>query len=169
MNSCFRGFLALTVLALMSVTAHASDLQKPEGRVILTVTGNITHTNADGKAEFDRKMLEALAGRETKSTSPWYDGVASFKGPLGQSILEAVGASGTTMKVAALNDYFAEVPVEDFLNYPVILAMEVNGKRLRVRDKGPLFVIYPFDEFPDLVDERIYNRSVWQVKSIHVE
>ena len=39
---------------------------------------------------------------------------------------------------------------------------------MSVRDKGPLFVIYPFDEAPELNNETYYGRSAWQVKSIEV-
>ncbi|WP_248623755.1 hypothetical protein [Cobetia crustatorum] len=75
------------------------------------------------------------------------------------------------MRVVALNDYAASVPVQDFFDYPVILAMQIDGKRLRVRvrDNGPIFIIYPFSEQPDLLNEEIMTRSVWQVKRIEID
>ena len=39
---------------------------------------------------------------------------------------------------------------------------------MAVREKGPLFVIYPFDADPSLFNEKYFNRSVWQVKAIEV-
>ena len=35
-------------------------------------------------------------------------------------------------------------------------------------DKGPLFVIYPFDLDSNLYNEVIFGRSVWQVASVTV-
>lgn len=163
-GSCLLAFFAFAIQP-----GYSDTLPDPAGSVILSVSGKIKHTNRNGAAEFDRAMLEALDGRETKTKTPWTDGVPVFGGPLGRSILEAVGAEGTTLRVIALNDYAADVPAEDFYEYPVIFAMEQDGKVLRVRDKGPLFIIYPFDEEPQLLNEAIFSRSVWQVKAIVVE
>jgi hypothetical protein len=32
-----------------------------------------------------------------------------------------------------------------------------------VRDKGPLWVVYPYDSKPDYQSELIYVRSIWQL------
>jgi len=37
-----------------------------------------------------------------------------------------------------------------------------------VRDKGPLFMIYPFDAQPELRSAVYYSRSVWQLSEIEV-
>lgn len=50
--------------------------------------------------------------------------------------------------------------------YPVILAYRMNGELLRIRDKGPLWVIYPQDDFPDLKTKQTQAKWVWQVKEI---
>jgi hypothetical protein len=92
----------------------------------------------------------------------------NFEGPLGSAFLDAVGAKGDTLLITALNDYTAEVPIEDFRKWPVILATRMNGEPMPVREKGPIFVIYPFDADPALYNELYFNRSVWQVKSIEV-
>ena len=83
--------------------------------------------------------------------------------------MEAAGAEGESIRVVALNEYASTIPVSDFENYDVILAMQANGQALRVRDQGPLFVIYPFDQHPELLNEEILMRSVWQVARIDVE
>ena len=69
---------------------------------------------------------------------------------------------------AALNDYAATVPIDDFAKFNVILAMKRDGQYMPVRDKGPLFVIYPYDSSPELKSQVYYARSVWQVKSLEV-
>lgn len=147
-------------------SGHA--LEAPQGRVILTVSGSITETNADDTALFDRPMLESLEQQVTRTHTPWHDGQVTFTGPLGRDVLEAVGARGSMLRVTALNDYSATVPVADFLEYDVILAMSLDGTPLRVRDQGPLFIIYPFDDYPELLTEKMMTRSVWQVVHIDV-
>jgi hypothetical protein len=154
---------------LLSTAAFADGLAAPTGDVVLHVTGKISKTNNGDAADFDLAMLEALAGRTTTTATPWYDAAKTFSGPLGSALLEAVGANGTTLKVLALNDYASEIPVSDFTQYPVILATKLDGEAMSIRDKGPIFVIYPFDEMPDLNNETYYGRSAWQVKSIAVE
>ncbi|MCZ8097380.1 MAG: hypothetical protein ACRCU1_07490 [Alsobacter sp.] len=166
----FRTILASLVIAagLSVLPAAAGDLAKPQGKVVLTVSGKIgTQNSADG-AQFDIAMLEALPGRVSAVNTPWYDSKKTFEGPLGSAILDAVGATGKTLRVVALNDYAAEIPVEDFRKFPVILATKLDGKAMAVREKGPLFVIYPFDADPSLFNEKYFNRSVWQVKAIEV-
>jgi len=160
--------LALATLPL-STAALADSLPAPTGDVVLEVTGKIANTNKDGAAVFDMAMLAALPQRTTITTSPWYDGKQTFAGPLGWALLNQIGATGTTLKVTALNDYVSEIPVGDFKDYKVILATSLNGEPMSVRDKGPIFIIYPFDEEPSLNNETYYGRSAWQVKSIEVE
>lgn len=159
----------IVVAGLASLSAHAIALEPPKGAVILVVSGNVGQANVGDEAHFDKAMLEALAQHETITHTPWYDGAVSFSGPLGRAILEAAGAEGENIRVVALNEYAATVPISDFENYDVILAMQANGKALRIRDQGPLFVIYPFDQHPELLDEEIFSRSVWQVTRIDVE
>ncbi|MFB9867012.1 molybdopterin-dependent oxidoreductase [Vreelandella sulfidaeris] len=161
-----RGLLVAAVLATLST--HVSALDIPTGPVILVVSGKLAHTNVGNEAHFDKAMLEALSQHETITHTPWYDDAVRFSGPLGRDILEAAGADGESLRVVALNDYAATIPVSDFANHDVILAMRANGKALRIRDQGPLFVIYPFDQHPELLNEEVLSRSVWQVKRIDV-
>lgn len=167
MLSRLRNFFLLAVMTL-GTSAWANDLPQPTGDVILTISGAIGRTNAGDLAVFDMAMLEAMAQRDTVTATPWYDGAQTFSGPTIADILAAVGADGTALRVIALNDYAAEMPVQDTADTPVILATRLNGDWMSVRDKGPLFTIYPFDEMPELFNEVYFSRSVWQVKAIEV-
>ena len=161
--------LATISFCILGSLACAETLPTPQGPVILTVSGNIENTNGLGSASFDRAMLEALEQRNTTATTPWFGEPHDFSGPLGAAILDAVGAHGTTLRMVALNDYAAEVPLQDLRDYPVVLATHLDGQVMSVRDKGPLFLIYPFDENPDLFNEVYFGRSVWQIARIEVQ
>lgn len=146
----------------------AGPLPLPQGAVVLTLKGRIARTNAPGAARLDRAMLAALPQGSFTGETPWTKGTVSFSGPLGSAVLDHVGAEGQTLKVVALNDYSSEVPVEDFRRHQIILATHRDGKELTVRDKGPLWIIYPMDRDPSLRNAVVYHRSVWQVRDIEV-
>lgn len=161
----FASFLALTCLT--STSAYALDT--PTGEVILTVTGaHISQPNAGDTAQFDIAMLEKLVGRSGTMETPWTKGKITFSGPLLKSILEAAGAEGTKLRVKALNDYAAEIPINDATEIDTMLATRMNGETMSIRDKGPLFLIYPFDIDSSLYNEKYFSRSVWQIKEIEV-
>ena len=160
---------AALILALWPLTAlPAAALDAPKGPVVLTITGHIANANSNGSATFDMAMLEALKGRNASMETPWTEGFTKFEGPLLRAVLEAAGAKGKALKIIALNDYAADVPMEDATELNSILAVKMNGEAMSVRDKGPLFLIYPFDEKPELYNEKYFSRSVWQIKQIEV-
>jgi len=161
-----KSILAALIASVMTASA-ALALDAPTGPVVLTVKGKIANTNAGDTAQFDLEMLEKLKGRKGEMETPWTTGKVTFEGPLLREILSAVGASGTSLKVRALNDYAAEVPAED-AKLDTILATTLDGKPMSVRDKGPLMLVYPFDLDAGLYNEKYFSRSVWQIKEIEV-
>lgn len=162
---------ALVAIAAVLAAANASaqePLPKPTDRVILTVTGDIARTNAPGRAEFDRPMLEALGMKTILTSTSWTAGTHEFVGPAGKDILAAVGGKGDTLTAIAINDYKVQLPAADFQKYPVIFAMKMDGDYMTVRTKGPLWVIYPRDQFPELLDKGLDSKWIWQLKAIDI-
>jgi hypothetical protein len=160
--------LALSAWAGMTV-AEATTLPAPKEKPVLTVSGKISATNKGNTAEFDRAMLEAMGMESFTTTTPWYSGPTRFEGIPMAKLLDRLGASGQHLMVVALNDYSSDIPVTDVRKYKVLLALKVNGEYISVRDKGPLFIIYPFDSDPELQHQTYYGRSVWQVSKIVVK
>ncbi|MBV8537586.1 MAG: oxidoreductase [Alphaproteobacteria bacterium] len=160
----------LCLFFLLSGAAARADqtLARPTGPVILTVTGAIGVTNAPGRAEFDRAMLEGLGMKTIDTSTSWTSGKHEFAGPLGQAVLAAVGAKGGNLSFVAVNEYKVQIPASDFEHYPAILALKMDGEYMTVRTKGPLWVIYPRDQFPELVAKANDAKWIWQVKSIDV-
>jgi hypothetical protein len=146
--------------------ATAQSLPAPEGRVILTLAGDIEVTNQNDVAAFDAAMLKDLGEATVETSTAWTEGVKNFRGVAMDRLMERVGASGSTAVVIALNDYKVEIPTSDFRSYPVVLAYEMDGERLRIRDKGPLWVVYPQDQYPALQNKETQAKWVWQVKRI---
>lgn len=168
-----KTFLIGAFVALAAWTgttiAQAETLPAAKGRVILTISGKISTTNKADTAEFDRDMLEAMGMESFTTATPWYSAPAKFEGVPLAKMMDRLGATGETLSVVALNDYSSEIPMADIRKYKVLLALKVNGEYMSVRDKGPMFIIYPFDSDPDLQHQTYYGRSVWQVAKIVVK
>lgn len=144
------------------------SLAEPTGRVILAVSGKISVTNDGDSAKFDRAMLEELGMVSFTTATPWYDGTVTFEGVPMARLLQRLGAQGETVQAIALNDYSTEIPVADFARWGVVLALKRDGSYLTIRDKGPLFIVYPYDTNAELRSPRYYGRSAWQVARLVV-
>ena len=143
--------------------------QPPTGKPILTISGDISEKNAGDTAQFDRAMLEKLGLVTIETTTPWYQGSMKFEGVPMDKLMADVGAKGQRVVAYALNDYTTEIPMEDFTKHHAILALKRNGEYMPVRDKGPLFVVYPYDSDPELKSQTFYSRSAWQVARLVVK
>ena len=169
--SSFLRSSTVAVFALVSLVATGLSLAQdaPQAsKVILTVSGNIHPSDKSGSVQFDRAALEALGTVTIETNTPWFKGPVKFEGVSLDKLMQAVGAKGERVVVVALNDYSSEIPIEDFAKYNAILALKRDGEYMPVRDKGPLFIVYPFDSKPELKSQKFYSRSVWQVKAIEI-
>jgi len=153
---------------LLVASAPALALEKPTGAVVLTLTGRVRAPNDGSVANFDMPMLARLPQSHFTTATPWYAQPRKFSGPLLRDVLAAAGAQGTTLRAVALNDYWVEIPFDDSARHDVIVARLLDDKPMAVRDKGPLFVIYPFDARPELRTPVYYSRSAWQLRTIEV-
>lgn len=159
---------ALALIVSISGTAGAADLPQPEGEIVLTVSGAISTTNGDGTARFDLAMLSALESRTIATTTIWTEGEQAFTGVGLDTLLDLLGVDGGTLSATAINDYSVTIPVADAIPDGPIVAYSNNGEPMSVREKGPLWVVYPYDSNPDYQAESIYSRSIWQLDRIEV-
>lgn len=156
-------FTVFALSTVISAPAWAEDLAMPEGKVILTVSGNVANTNADGTAQFDLEMLEALESDSFETSTIWTEGTIAFEGVPLSVLVEVLGIEGETLRATAINDYAIEVPLSDAIEDGPIVAYRMNGETMSVRDKGPLWLVYPYDLNADYRTEVIYSRSIWQL------
>lgn len=145
----------------------APALDAPGGQPLLTVTGELTVTNAGDRAVFDLAMLRGLDWREIETHTPYTEGPQRFAGPTLASLLETLGVSEGTLRAVALNDYAIDIPVSDARDFGVMLALEHNGATMRPRDKGPIWVIYPMTGTKPLPNTH-GPRMIWQLNRITV-
>lgn len=152
----FKLLGAAAAFAFVPALAFAGD-------VLLTVTG------LGDPVEFDRAALSEMENETISTTTIWTEGVQTFTGVPLFVLMEKLGVENGSLKAVAINDYSVEVPVSDAVEGGPIVAMTLNGKEMSVRDKGPLWLVYPYDSNPDYKTEVIYSRSIWQLDRIEVQ
>lgn len=162
------GVVALFTVGMPLAPTSAQDLPPPRDGVILAVTGALANADGPGRIEFDLKGLERLGLSKLTTWTPWTNGEVEFEGVLARRLIEAVGARGTEVEARALNDYKEAIPIEDFHRYDVLLATRMNGHLMQVRDKGPIWIVYPWSGHPELDDFATREKSVWQLSALHV-
>ncbi|WP_313136826.1 molybdopterin-dependent oxidoreductase [Paracoccus jeotgali] len=150
-------FPALTALLALTVPAHADQ-------PILTLTGKV----AGGHVAISRAQLKGLGWHELVTSTSVTDGPQRFRGVLMRDLLELAGAQGDSVRATALNDYVIDIPASDFDRFDVLAALYMNGEALGPRDKGPIWIVYPRDDFPELQDIRYDMRWVWQLVGLEV-
>lgn len=160
--------VVVPLMMLWSVALRADPLPQPTGPVLLTVSGEISNRNSTDGAVFDLEMLRALGEAEIVTDTIWTPGPQTFTGVSLARLLEAVGAQGTTLNATAINDYSVTIPVSDATPDGPIIAYALDGTAMSRRDKGPLWVIYPFSSDPAYRTEVIYSRSIWQLVHLNV-
>jgi hypothetical protein len=165
----FKAFLfvaAVCAAALPSTGTAQSDTK------ILTVSGKIMKTNTpDGKYVFSFDDLQKLGDMTINSTAR-YTEVGQFTGPKIRDILKTVGVGpdATMVSVVTLDGYQQNIPLTDFAKWEVIAAHTVNGKRLPVEAKGPLWIMYPIDKYPgELMNQTTSAKLVWSLSGLVVK
>ncbi|WP_345814654.1 molybdopterin-dependent oxidoreductase [Paraburkholderia sp. PREW-6R] len=159
---------AVLLLTLTALNAHAQSDIPP---LSLDVSGKISKPSdvAHQSYHFSEAQLLALPVHSITTATTWTPR-STFTGPLLADILKTVGAYGTQVEVLTLDDYTYTVPVSDCDRYGVVVAYSLNGKRLKISDFGPLFLIYPRDAFPDELTGAVGDsKFVWQIKALIVK
>ena len=129
----------------------------------------LTVVNTDGdQHEFSLEMLDAMEQVEFSTTTIWTEGIVRFSGVPVMHLLANLKAQGSTLRLSALNDYAVEMPTSELENDAPIIATRLNGQTMPVREKGPYWVVYPFDESPEYRTEAKYAQSIWQLKTLAV-
>lgn len=152
--------LILTSLAGIGI---ASDALPPATETpILTI-------RADG-AEYplDLTGLRTLPQDEFVTETIWTDGPQTFTGVRMTEILNLLGTTEGTMTLIAANDYQITIPIADFTDDGALLAYERNGSPMTLRDKGPIWLVYPYDADPKFRTEVTYANSIWQLDRISI-
>lgn len=164
-----RHLIHFLCLLLLSGNASAGELATPQNEVLLTISGNIEHTNSDRGAEFDLEMLESLEATTITTETPWTEAETSFTGVRLSVLLKIVGARSSSFRAIAFDDYWYDVVDVDFDEYPVIVAYKRDSDYMSTRNLGPLWIMFPFDDYRTLLTETNKASCVWHLTSLIVQ
>lgn len=144
-------------------TALASSLPAPKSPVALVIKGDMQNTNIEGEAHFDMEMLMALPRTEFTTTTPWDEGPQTFAGVRVSDLLTHIGSPTLDFKAIGVDDYKFDVTGIAFDEFPIIIAYEHNGETISVRKLGPLRLIFPLSDYPELATQINESSAVWQL------
>ena len=123
--------------------------------------------NGNQSLELSLEDLEAMPQATVATTNDFVDGKVTYRGPLVRDVLARVGLDkADNVRFTAANDYYVDIPTQNFRAYDAILALEADGERLSRRDKGPIWLMYPISDYPALRDPIYTRRLIWQVVKI---
>jgi len=118
---------------------------------------------------YDFVQLAQMPATEYVTGGPWYKGQAHFTGVLLSALLkQAAGEIPEQIKLTALNDYSVVVRRADIEAYQPIIAYLRDGKPMRVRHKGPYWLIYPLASFPHIDNVDYHSQMIWQLETIQI-
>lgn len=166
--ACLSCLCAAVFTPMPASSASSDPLPNPNGDVVLVVEGNIGTTNNGVFAEFDLDMLKSLESAGFETETIWTEGLQHFSGVELGTLMTLVGAKGASLSAYAANEYLIDIPAEDFESGAALIAYERNGVAMSVRDKGPLWLVYPYDNDVRFRSEVYYARSIWQLDRIEV-
>lgn len=157
-----NGFLAAGLAFLMGFAAANAASAAELGLRWVKANGDVV-----SERTLTTEELEAMPQDVFTTNTPWTEKPAEFTGPSLKMLAELGGVPVAKANVIALNDYSAEIPAVDWTDHGAMLAVRVDGEAMRIRDKGPYWVMYPIDSDAKVLNTQLFHsRMVWQVKSI---
>jgi hypothetical protein len=163
--ACLLLVSAFTILA--QVASAKNDVSSRE-HVLLQVSPTYKPGADSLSVNFDRSRLDDLPQHEFTTSTIWTVGDLSFSGPSLLDILAAADVSGSTVHLVAANGYEVRMAWEEIEETVPIVATKIDGAPFSVREKGPLWVIFPYDLDASYRTEAVYALSIWQLTDVRV-
>ncbi len=123
-------------------------------------------TNID--FSLDLEELDAMPQTEFSTSTIWTDEIVHFSGVTLFDLLNNFDIEGTEIEFVAVNDYIATIPFAEITPEAPLIATRMNGATMSVRNKGPFWVVYPYDAAMIYRTEVNFTRSVWQLSALNI-
>lgn len=148
-----------------------NPIPQPQSEAILKVTGRLGTTNQNNHIIMDRPTLEAVGLVEYAVQDLFEQQDHVFRGVLMRDLLKVwqVDPQAQTLNIKALNDYNIEVPIVWFQQYPVLFALQQDGKTMTPDYRGPAMLVFPYQQFPSASELADQSYWIWQIKEINVQ
>jgi hypothetical protein len=153
---------------IIGIIAFAALAQPAFGETLLAISGGPNAAGQPIEASFDLAALQALPVTKFETTTMWTEGLQSFEGVALKTLLDGLDVTSGTVIAQAINDYRVEIPYGEITADAPIIAYKMNGAEMSVRDKGPLWIVYPFDSNAKYQSEVVFSRSIWQMNRLEI-
>lgn len=160
-----RSRAALAVALVAGLQAFAQPVL---AETLLTISGGPDAAGNPIDMAFDLAALQAMPKSSFTTATMWTEGEQSFEGVSLHSLLDMLDVTWGKVIAAAINDYRIEIPLAEITPDAPIIAYMRNGEEMTVRDKGPLWIVYPYDSDPQYQSEVVFSRSIWQLNRIEI-
>lgn len=121
-----------------------------------------------GEVSLSQEDILAMSDQQVVTQTPWTDDTLTFRGAPLAAVLARAGINDGWVNARGLNNYSINVPVDQALAAKAFLAVHMNGELMRIKDKGPFWIVFPWDEHPELLTREIRAWSVWQLQALSV-
>ena len=137
---------------------------------IQVLSANLELITLNQSYQYNVAQLLEVQTKELITLTPWTNGEPTFKGLNLITLLQKHNITSGQLTFTALNDYSITITVKDLFDAQAFLAMYQDDKILRVREKGPFWLIFPWSYRSELINTTVSSWSIWQIKSItHME
>jgi hypothetical protein len=151
----------LRLIAWLIVTGLLSVAGTPAG---LASDPSLTIVGPDiGERRLGLEEIKRLGGRELRTSTPFSEGVQVFTGITGSQFVKATKVSGRDVHAEALNGYKIIIPWAVFATDTLLIAYARDGKPMAVRDKGPFWIVFPFDAGPEFRTDTYKSYAIWSI------
>lgn len=113
----------------------------------------------------DMASLDALPKQSLTIVEPFVKKSMTFTGVGFGDLLTAAKATGTSVKIHALDDFEATLSVAALREAGVLLATKADGKPLELKSGGPVRLVFP----PSVEAGKDTNNWVWSIDEITVK
>lgn len=162
-----RSLLGGAALAMASCAFAAPNACPADA--LLSITGRVKGNSPDGAFRFSEQEFLKLE-TTTLSTATAWTPKSQFVGPELSTVLAAAGAvpNAKEMRFYAIDAYEITIPMADIAKFHPVMAHTQNGTRLQIVTRGPVFLVYPRDQYPELTAIKGQAQFVWMVCKIDV-
>jgi hypothetical protein len=167
-------------LACPALPVSAVDVLDPNIMTIKDVQGEAVET-------FSTEQLKTVFSQQTYNTrTPWTaEGeTVTYRGPLLADVLSKTGqANGASVRVTAYDDFYSDITMDEIGSYHPIIAVERNCteedrqravcapeqefRPISMVEKGPMFMVWPYDSLPDYYHPS--RNAIWVFFPISVQ
>lgn len=156
-------------IALNAQKVKANSQEPQETEWNLEIGGQIAQRES---VQLNWQQLQALATERVKTTDPNFvlnpKEIFDFHGIRVSSLLKqlAIASDVRDVTFVCFDGYQVTIAVKDLLAYPITLAIARNGKPIPRAQGGPIYLILPYTQYPELKQK--YNELSWAFYVSHM-